>query len=71
MEEELVVKQDCEPGPYGFYPEKRPIDLYLDHGVINLDKPQGPTSHAVTQKIRKILRFSGKIGHSGTLVGLP
>jgi len=68
MEEELIVKRDCEPGPHGFEPEKRPIEIYIDHGIINLDKPQGPTSHAVTQKIRDILKFPGKVGHSGTLV---
>ncbi|GEM_PF-2992985 len=67
MEGEFIVKQDCEPGPYGFYPKNRPIDMYINHGIINLDKPQGPTSHSVTQIIRKILKFSGKIGHSGTL----
>ncbi|RLG40097.1 MAG: hypothetical protein DRO05_07180 [Thermoproteota archaeon] len=65
--EEIIIKQECEPGPYGFEPRDRPLDMYLDHGIINLDKPRGPTSHAVTQKIRRILRFPGKIGHSGTL----
>lgn len=35
-------------------------------GFINIDKPEGWTSHDVVAKLRKILRYK-KIGHTGTL----
>lgn len=70
MSEELVIRSEVEPGPYGFAPEARPASTYLNYGVINLDKPRGPSSHTVTSWIRSILEFSGKIGHSGTLESL-
>ncbi len=66
-EEELIVKSLAEPGPYGYRPYERPILFYLDHGIINLDKPRGPTSHTVTKLVKRILEYPGKIGHCGTL----
>ncbi len=38
----------------------------LSRSVINLNKPSGPTSRAVTEKIRKSLECK-KAGHAGTL----
>ena len=38
----------------------------LESGIINLDKPIGPTSHKVCEYVKKILPV-GKVGHSGTL----
>ena len=35
-------------------------------GFIALDKPKGPTSHAIIQDLKKRLRLP-KIGHAGTL----
>ena len=35
-------------------------------GVLVIDKPAGPTSHDVVQRIRKLVG-RGKVGHSGTL----
>lgn len=67
LEEELVVKSTAEPGPYGYRPHERPLLFYLDHGIINLDKPRGPTSHTVTKLVKRILEYPGKIGHCGTL----
>jgi len=63
----LLVKEEAEPGPYGYRPRERPIDMYLDYGAINLDKPSGPTSHEVTRWVRTILGFPGRVGHCGTL----
>ena len=65
--DELIVKSEVEPLPYGFPPRERPIQIYLKYGIINLDKPRGPTSHTVTKWVREILGFKGKVGHSGTL----
>ncbi|MCD6244837.1 MAG: RNA-guided pseudouridylation complex pseudouridine synthase subunit Cbf5 [Candidatus Korarchaeota archaeon] len=67
VDEELIVKSPAEPGPYGYRPHERPLPFYIDHGVINLDKPRGPTSHTVTRLVKRILEYPGKIGHCGTL----
>ncbi|MEM0016973.1 MAG: RNA-guided pseudouridylation complex pseudouridine synthase subunit Cbf5 [Candidatus Korarchaeum sp.] len=67
VEEDVVVKTAQEPGPYGYRPRERPIQLYLDHGLIILDKPRGPSSHEVTETVKRILEYPGKIGHCGTL----
>ena len=46
--EQLLVKSQDNSNPiYGCEPEKRSIESLLQYGVINLDKPSGPTSHEV------------------------
>lgn len=40
--------------------------MHIQFGVINLDKPPGPTSHEVVAWIKKILNLE-KAGHGGTL----
>jgi len=42
------------------------IDELLRKGVINLDKPAGPSSHETAAWVKRILRVN-KAGHSGTL----
>ena len=37
------------------------------HGFLNVDKPQGMTSHDVVAKIRRQLPKKTKVGHTGTL----
>lgn len=37
------------------FSEDRPIEEYIAKGVVNLDKPAGPTSHEVAAWVRKIL----------------
>jgi len=65
--EQLLVKSQENSNPeYGCEPEKRDIDTHLEYGVINLDKPSGPTSHEVVSWVRKILGISNA-GHGGTL----
>jgi len=65
--EQLLVKsQDSSDPNYGGEPEKRSIESLLQYGVINLDKPSGPTSHEVVSWVRKILGISSA-GHGGTL----
>jgi H/ACA ribonucleoprotein complex subunit 4 len=64
---ELLIKKEAETDPEkGFEPEKRPIATYLDYGIVNIDKPAGPTSHQVSDFVKKILKVK-KAGHSGTL----
>src|SRR5712671_1759067 len=36
-------------------------------GVINLDKPAGPSSAAMVGKVKRLLPRGTKIGHAGTL----
>ncbi|MFX1388800.1 MAG: RNA-guided pseudouridylation complex pseudouridine synthase subunit Cbf5 [Promethearchaeota archaeon] len=65
--EQLLVKSQDNTNPnYGCEPKRRNIGTLLDYGVINLDKPSGPTSHEVVSWIRKILRIPNA-GHGGTL----
>ncbi len=50
----------------GRRPSERSVEELLAAGVINLDKPMGPTSHQVTAWVREILGVE-RIGHGGTL----
>lgn len=63
----LLVKSKCETNPeYGCNPYERPIEEHIAKGVINLDKPSGPTSHEVDSWVKRILGCN-KTGHGGTL----
>ncbi len=67
MKSTVLVKSDEETDPgYGIKPDKRPIKEYILKGIINLDKPSGPTSHQVAAWVKEILHIE-KAGHSGTL----
>ena len=67
IQRELVVKAEEETNKrYGHKPEERPIQEHVRFGVINLDKPAGPSSHEVTAWVRRILKV-GRAGHGGTL----
>lgn len=50
----------------GQTPSDRTIEDLLQAGLINLDKPAGPTSHEVVATVKQILGIK-KAGHSGTL----
>ena len=63
-----VVKK-CEESTdpkYGSKPADRPIRDRLRFGIVNLDKPDGPSSHEVTAWTKKILEVK-HAGHGGTL----
>jgi len=65
IKRKLVVKAEDKTNPrYGCKPEDRTD--YIRYGVINLDKPAGPTSHEVAAWIKHILNLQ-RIGHGGTL----
>jgi len=67
VKRELVVKAEGETNPkYGCRPEERPAKEYIRFGVINLDKPAGPTSHEVAAWVKRILGVQN-VGHGGTL----
>jgi H/ACA ribonucleoprotein complex subunit 4 len=63
----LVVKAEKETNPrFGHKPEERPIQEHMRFGIINLDKPSGPSSHEVTAWVKRILSLE-RAGHGGTL----
>lgn len=64
---EILVKKDSSTSAkFGFSPEKIPTDELIKYGVVNIDKPDGPSSHQVSAYVRDILGVK-KAGHSGTL----
>lgn len=63
----LLVKAEGKTNPrYGHEPEQRPAEEHIRYGVINLDKPAGPTSHEVAAWVKRILKLR-QVGHGGTL----
>lgn len=67
IERTLIRKSGAWTNPsYGCYPEKRPILEYIEKGVINIDKPRGPTSHEVAAWVKNILGVN-TAGHAGSL----
>lgn len=63
----LLVRRDIPSDEnFGCCPEKRSVQELINFGVINLDKPSGPTSHQVSDYLQRILGIE-KAGHSGTL----
>ena len=61
----MIIKKKAVGG-YGKRPEDRSTEELLKSGIVNLDKPAGPTSHLTVQYIKEILGVN-KAGHSGTL----
>ncbi|MDO5850976.1 MAG: RNA-guided pseudouridylation complex pseudouridine synthase subunit Cbf5 [Methanobacteriaceae archaeon] len=51
---------------YGKVPSERSISEHISKGIINVDKPSGPTSHEIDSWVKHILNV-GKTGHGGTL----
>jgi H/ACA ribonucleoprotein complex subunit 4 len=64
---EVVIRDEDETNPsYGSSPANRSIADNLKYGIINLDKPSGPTSHEVVAWVKRILNI-GHAGQGGTL----
>ena len=62
-----IIKLRAKTNPkYGKLPNERSVKEILENGTINIDKPQGPTSHQIDSWIKKILGIE-KVGHGGTL----
>lgn len=67
IERTLVRKSAAWTNPsYGHPPEKRPILEYIQKGVVNIDKPKGPTSHEVAAWVKDIVGVN-TAGHAGSL----
>jgi H/ACA ribonucleoprotein complex subunit 4 len=67
IKREVIVK-DEEPTnlDFGCAPDKRSMQAHIKYGIINIDKPPGPTSHEVVAWVKRMLGLS-HAGHSGTL----
>ncbi len=64
--EALVRKEAVTDEKYGVIPKDRKTEEIINYGIVNIDKPKGPTSHQVSDYVQKILGIT-KSGHSGTL----
>ena len=63
----ILVKAEEETNScFGHKPNERPIKDHIRFGIINVDKPAGPSSHEVTAWVKRILSFE-RAGHGGTL----
>lgn len=67
VKRKLLTKKESETdGKYGIKPEDRKTKDIINYGIVNINKPKGPTSHQVSDFVQKILKIN-KSGHSGTL----
>jgi len=67
IERKLLVKAEDKTDPrYGHEPGERRAEEYICYGVVNLDKPSGPTSHEVAAWVKRMLKLN-HVGHGGTL----
>ncbi len=67
IERKTLTRKDAGTDEaYGCSPGQRKTEDIIEYGIINIDKPKGPTSHQVSDYVQKILNIS-KSGHSGTL----
>ncbi len=61
----VFVKKPAN-GEFGKHPKERTPEELIQYGIVNIDKPKGPTSHQTSDYVQKILHID-KAGHSGTL----
>ncbi len=62
----ITIREGTTNPNYGKNPKDRTTKELLEYGIINLNKVSGPTSHQVSDYVKKILNLK-KAGHSGTL----
>ncbi len=62
----IVLEESETDFNFGKKPEDRSITEHIRYGVVNLDKPRGPTSHEIITWIKQILNVK-RAGHGGTL----
>ncbi len=67
IKREVVERVKAKTDPkFGSMPDQRIVSEMITYGIVNIDKPKGPTSHQVSAYVQKILGIT-KSGHSGTL----
>ena len=64
-ERQLFIKKEAE-AEFGKLPKERSTQEIINFGIVNIDKPKGPSSHQTSDYVKKILQIN-KAGHSGTL----
>ena len=62
---EIKHEEDTDPS-FGRKPAERPIQEHIKHGIVNINKPSGPSSHEVTAWTKRIIGVK-HAGHGGTL----
>lgn len=62
----LVFIKKAAVGEFGKHPAERTAEELIQYGIVNIDKPKGPTSHQLSDYVQKILHID-RAGHSGTL----
>lgn len=62
---QLFTKKEASE-TFGKSSEERTPEELIQYGIVNIDKPKGPTSHQVSDYVQRILHIT-KAGHSGTL----
>lgn len=62
----LVKKETTSDESQGCDPYERSVKDLINFGIVNLNKPHGPTSHLTSDYLKRILKLN-KAGHSGTL----
>jgi H/ACA ribonucleoprotein complex subunit 4 len=65
MSKQIFIKKKAE-GTFGKSPAERTPEELMKYGIVNIDKLKGPTSHQISDHVKKILNIN-KAGHSGTL----
>ncbi|RLE84660.1 MAG: RNA-guided pseudouridylation complex pseudouridine synthase subunit Cbf5 [Thermoprotei archaeon] len=63
---EVLVRDEEPPSDYGKPPEERSVEELLELGVINLDKPPGPSSHEIVAWLKRLTGIE-RMAHAGTL----
>lgn len=67
IKRDILIRKDIETSEkFGKYPADRNVEELINYGIINVDKPSGPTSHQVSAYVQQILGIT-KAGHAGTL----
>lgn len=62
----VSIRKASTDSDYGKRPEERTPEEHIRYGMINLDKPSGPTSHEVVSWVKNIFDLR-KVGQGGTL----
>jgi len=67
IKRDVLVRKEAKTDPqFGTEPSQRSSETLIQYGIVNIDKPSGPTSHQTSDFVQKILGID-KAGHAGTL----
>ncbi|MHC4292721.1 MAG: RNA-guided pseudouridylation complex pseudouridine synthase subunit Cbf5 [Planctomycetota bacterium] len=67
LQRKVIIKRYAgKPAPLSNQADTHTLEQLLNYGIINIDKPSGPTSYKVAEQVKIILGIK-KTGHGGTL----